>query len=200
MLKEALKWRNQNNVDDWENNKVFAEFEKDFPVYYDGVDKEGRPVVESFFGDWNVRQMAVAGKVKQLTLYSLRGIERANTKIRESQAQGKNVTQWILLLNMDGFNLINQACPTCLPLYLGYVSQYEKYWPNTIFRTLLVNTPESFEVILNLIRPIMSPPTRAALKVFSPNKAEWQPYLENLIDPSEFSDWYGGKKERKPHS
>ncbi len=26
---------------------------------------------------------------------------------------GGNNTQWILLLNMDGFNLINQACPTC---------------------------------------------------------------------------------------
>lgn len=27
-----------------------------------------------------------------------------------------------------------------LPLYLGYVSQYEKYWPSTIYRTLLINS------------------------------------------------------------
>jgi len=198
MLREALKWRQEVKIDMWEDSKVFQEFEKDFPIFIDGSDREGRPIVESYFGDWNVRSMALQGKMKQLILYSLRGIERATTKLRERQAQGKNVTQWILLLNMDGFNVINQACPACLPLYLGYVSQYEKYWPSTIFRSLLINTPESFEIVLNLIRPIMSPPTRAALKVFSSNKAEWKPYLDNLIDPAEISDWFDGKKERKP--
>lgn len=69
--------------------------------------------MEVFYGDWNVRAAAVAGKIKHITHYCLRSVERVTTKVRELQAQGNNVTQWVLLLNMDGFNLINQACPTC---------------------------------------------------------------------------------------
>jgi len=200
MLKSAIKWRQENKVDQWVDPQFFAEFERDYQSYHDGHDREGRPVGEAFYGDWNVRKQAIAGKIKQLTHYSLRGVERATRGIRRLQGEGKNVTQFILLLNMDGFNLINQACPTCLPLYLGFVSQYEKFWPNTIYRCILVNTPESFEIILNLIRPIMSPQTRANLKVFGSNKAEWKLYLEELIDPEQISEWFDGKKERKPHS
>lgn len=70
-------------------------------------------VVEGFFGDWNVRAVAVTGKIKHLTHYCHRATERTTKKIRDLQDQGKNITQFILLLNMDGFNLINQACPTC---------------------------------------------------------------------------------------
>ncbi|ODN05694.1 SEC14-like protein 2 [Orchesella cincta] len=181
MIREALKWRSENKIDTWEDSKVFSEFEKDYPIFIDGSSKEGFPIVESYFGDWNVRSIALQGKMKQLILYSLRGIERATTKLRERQAQGKNVTQWILLLK-HGRVQHYQSSLSSLPTFVFGIS------------------PDSFEIVLNLIRPIMSPPTRASLKVFSSNKAEWKPYLDNLIDPAEISDWFDGKKERKPAS
>lgn len=70
-------------------------------------------VIEGFFGDWNVRAVAVSGKIKHLTNYALRAVERATTKIRAIQAEGCNVTPFDMVINMDGFNVINQTCPTC---------------------------------------------------------------------------------------
>lgn len=45
-------------------------------------------------------------------------MELANIQVREMQAQGKNVTEWIELVNMDGFNLINQGCPLCQLIFI----------------------------------------------------------------------------------
>lgn len=66
-----------------------------------------------FFGEWSVRAVAATGKINHLTNYALRTVERATKKIREIQAEGRNITLFDMVVNMDGFNVINQACPTC---------------------------------------------------------------------------------------
>lgn len=43
----------------------------------------------------------------------------------------------------------------------------------------------------------MSPSTRSALKVFGTDKAQWKAYIDQFIDPSEISEWFGGHKKRR---
>lgn len=111
-IKEAMQWRELNSMDSIANED-FSDLEHDFPLYFDGVDKQGRVIMESHFGEWPVRSAVVSGKLRRLNRYGVKAIEYATRKVRELQASGKNVTQWVMLLNMDGFNVIQQACPSC---------------------------------------------------------------------------------------
>lgn len=56
---------------------------------------------------------------------------------------------------------------------------------------LCILAPPVFEVVLNVIRPLMSPLTRRALKVYNQNKANWQKELYKYVDPSELPPEYG---------
>lgn len=44
-LKEALKWRQDNNIDELLSNppQDFKQLQNEFPIYNDGFDREGRP-------------------------------------------------------------------------------------------------------------------------------------------------------------
>ncbi|ODM90798.1 SEC14-like protein 4 [Orchesella cincta] len=195
-LQETLQWRQLNSMDSIDTED-FSDIEKDFPLFLDGVDKKGRVILEGFFGEWKLRTAVIAGKLPKLKRYGVKAIEDATRKVRELQYQGKNVTQWVMLLNMEGFNLRETACPSCLPYYLNFVSSYEKYYPYSVGHMVFVNTPEAFETVLNLVRPIMNAQTRKVMKVFGTNEAQWEAYVKKHFSISEISEWFGGYKPRK---
>lgn len=111
-IKEAIEWRTLNAMDDIENED-FSDLEADFPLYFDGLDRKGRVIMESHFGDWPLRTAVLSGKLPRLKRYGVKAIEVATRKVRALQEQGRNVTQWVMLLNMQGFNVIQNACPSC---------------------------------------------------------------------------------------
>ncbi len=61
---------------------------------------------------------------------------------------------------------------------------------------MTINTPQVFEVVLNLIRPIMSPQTREALKVYNNVKDEWEPVVYADIKRDQLVKEYGGTRVR----
>ena len=61
---------------------------------------------------------------------------------------------------------------------------------------MLLNTPQVFEVVLNLIRPVISPQTREALKVYGNNKEEWDSIVYADITRDQLPKEYGGTKVR----
>lgn len=58
-----------------------------------------------------------------------------------------------------------------------------------------IAAPSIFELILNVIRPIMSPLTRRTLKVYNANKQSWQTELLRIVDKEELPVEYGGTNE-----
>lgn len=123
-LREALEWRQINAMDsiDYED---FSDLERDFPLYFDGLDKKGRVIMEGNFGEWPMRTAVIAGKLPRLKRYSERAIEDATKKVRQlSETYGRNVTQWVMLLNMDGFSVIENACPSCMENNFPPISFY----------------------------------------------------------------------------
>lgn len=55
--------------------------------------------------------------------------------------------------------------------------------------------PAIFELVLNVLRPVMSPLTRQTLKVYNTNKQQWQNELLKIVDKDELPIEYGGTKE-----
>ena len=79
-----------------------------------------------------------------------------------------------------------------MPLYLNFVRDYEANYPQTLKYIIAINVPSSFESILELAIPLMSPEYRNALKLFGDNKAEWSNWLLTIISPDQLSPQFGG--------
>jgi hypothetical protein len=194
MVKDMVKWRKENNVDNWEQDATLNAFAEDYPSLENGLDKGGRPVREVPFGKWNVKKALVTGKIIGLSNYAVRSVERCTVKIREQQKQGKDVSEWIHVLNMEGFGPEGPACANCIPLYMFYVGKYEKYYPNTMKEIILVNTPNTFAKFYKLFKPALSERTQKILTIFGTKKEEWKAYLAERIEEDQLADWFGGKK------
>lgn len=57
--------------------------------------------------------MILAGKSKKFYRYMTRFFEAMTTKTRMLQKEGKPVTQFVLLINMENYNAMEQACVQC---------------------------------------------------------------------------------------
>ncbi|CAL8069485.1 unnamed protein product [Orchesella dallaii] len=176
------------------NEEDWSDMKDDYHYDADTFDREGRPIGTLNIGPWNFRRAAITGKMPRLLRYMDKMLEEATQAVIKLQGMGKNVTQWKVILNMDGFNLIQHACPRCLPGYASFVSSYEEHYPQFADALILINNPPAFQVVLELVRPIFTAPTRKALKIFGQDKKQWEAYLEKEISQEERRPEFGGIK------
>jgi len=64
-------------------------------------------------GGWDLRKAAVTGNTERLLRYVSMYIERATTEVRKLGSENKNVSQAILIINAEEFNLITHGCLQC---------------------------------------------------------------------------------------
>ncbi|ODN03993.1 SEC14-like protein 2 [Orchesella cincta] len=194
MLLENLKWRKENRMDNI-LNEDFSELDRDYPFQIQYEDKEGKPIVTANFGDWDIRKLAISGKISSLNRHIDRGFEMVTDKVRKLQESGKVVAQWDFIINMENYKLSTAGLLTMSSYVPVSVNTYENHFPAHADKIMLINTPAIFELVLNIIRPIMSPLTRQTLKVYNTNKEQWQKELFEIVDRNELPPEYGGTRE-----
>lgn len=76
---------------------------------------------------------------------------------------------------------------------------YDLLWKNIIIilpqNNIKFPAPAIFELVLSVLRPVMSPLTRQTLKVYNTNKQQWQGELLKIVEKDELPIEYGGTKE-----
>jgi len=66
------------------------------------------------FGKWDIRRVALAGRIDLLSRYLDRILEEAVTKVREQRnVTGNDVTQYVMIIDGNGYNLRQHACVSC---------------------------------------------------------------------------------------
>ncbi|ODM99264.1 SEC14-like protein 2 [Orchesella cincta] len=194
--KQNIKWREINKMDgimkeDW------AEFKEKFPHYMDTVSKAGQPIRTGNVGEWDIRAVAVSGKLNAIMRYMELGMEESLQGILKIRMEGKNVTRFDFIFNMDGYNEVQHGCTQCMAFYVALINSYERHYPGFCDRIILFNSPPSFEVVLSVIKPLMSADTRNALEVYGHDKTQWQKRLLEVVDASQLTPDYGGTFQRK---
>jgi hypothetical protein len=136
MLLEHIKWWKENRMDiihdeDWSE---FAESK----FWTEGRDKEGRPskifgfykskyrvvpylihvltfkiVLYIHVGSWDLRRQVITGKQDRFLRYVSKGMDEVYGIVRELGEKYRNVSQGVLLLNVDGFSLVKHGCLQC---------------------------------------------------------------------------------------
>lgn len=66
-------------------------------------------------------------------------MENITTQVFERQAKGMNVTQWKVLANCEGFNMITHGCPICLPLWIQFVNSLENHYPGWLDELIAID-------------------------------------------------------------
>ncbi|XP_035708272.1 SEC14-like protein 2 [Folsomia candida] len=177
-------------------NEDWSQYEKNNPYHVDGVDKDGKPIMIYSLGEWDLRQASDEGRLKTLIRWVIKGTDEVHKITRDLFNQGKiNGTQWTLIVNVDKFNAEQHLCAKCLTLFTDFATMYEKHFPGAAEEIILINALDSFDAALNVFRPLLSPPSRKALKVFGSNKEEWSAYLQAKIDPDQLPGSYGGTRK-----
>ncbi|ODM99830.1 SEC14-like protein 2 [Orchesella cincta] len=111
------------------------------------------------------------------------------------QYKGANVTEFSLVMNLDGFNAIQHTCPACLSAYSSFVTAYQNYYPGYTHGITLINTPPIFKTVLDVIQPLFTPRTKKILKIIGQNKKEWQEHLDKEISREALRPEFGGTKK-----
>ncbi|OXA52221.1 Patellin-2 [Folsomia candida] len=99
MLMSDLKWRRAEKMDNI-HTEDWSDMEEEFPWFMDGYDNEGKPILTANYDEWDLRKGVVAGKLQRIMRWMTYAQESGVRRVRELQAEGKNVTQWhVIILN-----------------------------------------------------------------------------------------------------
>jgi len=196
-LDKALQWRLDNKMDSI-LDEDFSQFERSYPFILDGHDKDGRPVIIFEFGKYDLRRIGISGNYNAFLRYLDRYMELAVSKIREANAETpeKHISQAVMIIDLNGFNIRQHMCIQCLPIYTHFISTYENYYPLAAYRLYVLNTPDIFQNIIQLIRPFMSEESRKDLTVYGYNRDQWRKVLLDNIPEDQLPQKFGGIKER----
>jgi len=193
-LLDHVQWRKENNIDsilseNWED------FNFEYRVHVEGCDKEDKPVVSIFLGDWDIRKAVVTGQGQRLMRYIDKFFEEAQIMVTRMQESGQVVTQATVIVELKNFNLVTHACPRCIPIYLYVLSVYERQYPGFAHRIMLVNMPQIALPIWNIYKHMLSPQTASVVAIYGNNKKEWQRILLKEINKNQLSRTFGGIKD-----
>jgi len=195
MLLKSLAWRQTNNMDKIDEED-WSYFERGYAYSVDTNDKKGQPlIIISNVIPWNIRSTILQGKRDQLVRWMAKMFEDASKRVRSLQAEGKNTTRFSMINTLDNFNIVESGCLQCLSVFTTFTSNYEENYPEMMDQMVLVNVPGIFDAVLTLIRPLMTPGTRKAMRLMGTNKKVWQAELLKEIDPDQLPIDLGGNRE-----
>jgi len=195
-LLKNLDWRATNRMDgileeDW------TDMANDFRYYIQSVDREGKPTVYFSADGLDIRQGVLGGKEERLLRYIDKAMEEVTTVIRRVGKEKRNVTRGQLIIDFNGYNLVQHGCLRCIPVILRGVSAYENHYPEYLEYIFLMNTPSIAEPLINAAKGLLTESTRNSLKVMGTNKAANLDTLLQVFDRDEIPEQLGGRKVYK---
>lgn len=152
MLKESLKWREENGVD-----KILSDYKmpsvvsKHFPGGWHYSDMDGRPLYILRLGHMDVKGLLKAigedGLLK-LTLHICE--EGLNLIDNASKTLNKPVLGWSILIDLDGLSMRHLWRPGVKAL-LRIIETVEKNYPETLGRVFVVRAPRVFPIAWTIV-------------------------------------------------
>jgi len=194
MLLQNLEWRKENNMDDI-LNEDFSDFQGEYRYSIEGCDKEGRPVVSVFLGDWDLRKIVLSGQSERLRRYIDYLIEEVNVLIRKTQEKEILLTQFSLVIDLNNYNLVQHGCPLCIPIELYFVETMQQHFTGTLHKLTVINIPQVFEPVLQIIKSMLSEKAQKVVSFYGRERQEWQAALLKESDKEKLTIAYGGSKE-----
>jgi hypothetical protein len=200
MLREAIQWRKQNKIDSIVKESIM-EFQAP-PAWMDGIDREGSLIFVLLPARIDIRKQLLAGKREDVIRYFHQLLEKREIKTltllgligngTDDKPAADRVTA---IVDLQGYNLRQHGCLTCLTVYGEWLRDLEKYYPSYGKHFIMINAGRIAVPMIELLKPIMSPSTRKIFQVFGANQKEWGPVLNKIISPEQVPANLGGTRK-----
>jgi hypothetical protein len=198
MIKEDIRWRNENkryNIRNESAQEVLkcdvSDMYKYFPVWFQGHDKQLRPVSYRQFGKFEIWNVLKLTTMEGLIRFHAWETEQALRSMYEiSKDTGFNIETFFLVIDAAGWNL-SLATSDAFRFIKGMVVTDSDHYPERLGTLILVNAPSMLSYAWRIIQGFLDPVTKAKIHIFS-NPDEWRPVLLSYIDEDQIPRKYGG--------
>ncbi|QRW15846.1 ribosomal RNA small subunit methyltransferase mra1 [Rhizoctonia solani] len=175
MIIACEEWRKKFGVDDIVKNFHFKEKEqvnKFYPQYYHKMDKDGRPVYIERLGSVNVTELAkVTTEERQLQNLVLEYERFLHERLPAcSAAAGAPVETSCTILDLKGVGIGSFFSVKDYVMKASAIGQ--NYYPETMGKFYIINTPFMFSTVWNVIKPWLDPVTVAKISIPSSSATE----------------------------
>lgn len=168
MLKNSLHWRRQHHVDtileQWNPPDALMEY---YPGGWHHHDKDGRPVYYVKIGSMDfkglLKTVGETGFIKQVVSINEEGLKKC---IEATDIYKKPITNWTLVVDMDGLNMRHLWRPGVRAL-LKMIELVEANYPETMGQLLIVRSPKVFGVLWTLLSPFINENTRKKFMIYT---------------------------------
>jgi hypothetical protein len=145
-------------------------------------------------GGLDLRKSLIQGKYERLSRYADKAMQESCTLVRELGHQYKNITRGHLILNLEGYNVMQHGCLRCFPFLLRIVTSYSEHYPECADKIITVNTPRAVEPLLNAIKRLLDQELKESLQIYGTNRAEWEEALLKDFYVEDLHPSLGGTK------
>uniref|UniRef100_A0A1A9V7F8 CRAL-TRIO domain-containing protein n=1 Tax=Glossina austeni TaxID=7395 RepID=A0A1A9V7F8_GLOAU len=194
VLKDSLKWRKENSIDDLlDDYKTPAVVTEHFPGGWHHYDKDGRPIYILRLGHMDVKGLLKSIGTEGLLKLSLHICEEGVEKIKQSsESLGTPVLDWCLLVDLDGLSMRHLWRPGVKAL-LSIIECVESNYPETMGRVLVVQAPRVFPIAWTIVSAFINDNTRSKFIFYGVADANtMKEGLEQYIDSELIPDFLGG--------
>jgi len=123
-------------------------------------------------------------------------LEKGMAKQREaSRIFGKEITQTVVLADLQGFNIRQHMCLACITIGIDLIRPFMDYYPGALKSATFINVPRIAMPLYDLVRPSFPPGILKTIRIFPPDRKQWSQYLMKIIAPDQLPFRFGGTKK-----
>ncbi|XP_042862265.1 SEC14-like protein 1 isoform X2 [Penaeus japonicus] len=197
MLSHSLIWRKKNQIDKIMNEYQINQVVKDyFPGGWHHQDKEGRPLYLLRLGQMDVKGLVKSVGEEGLLKHTLHICEEGLRLTEEATAsQGQPITNWTLLVDLEGLNMRHLWRPGIRTL-LKIIEIVEANYPETMSRVLIIRAPRVFPILWTLVSTFIDDNTRSKFLFYGGNDYQGPGGLVDYMPKENIPDFLGGECKR----
>ena len=199
MVKDDVRWRCENNrlqlrkesavdVLACDIHKIYSYF----PVWFQGHDKQLRPVSYRQFGKFEVWNVLKLTTMERLVRFHAWESEQALRSMHAlSASSGYNIETFVLVIDAAGWGL-RLATSDAFAFIKGMAVTDSDHYPERLGTMVIVNAPAVLSFAWRVIQGFLDPVTKEKIRILSCDPEEWQPVLRHYIDEDQIPRQYGG--------
>jgi hypothetical protein len=201
MIREDLKWREENKVDfilqNWPNNKYYEKIMNYWPCVTHGRDKEGKITIHwERIGQVDPKSLLSSVPSEDLIMFHLWIMESTEKRMRElfeEKYQGEipSDTGQIFVQDISGLGWKHLYHPA-LNIIKTTIEIDESHYPEILSKMYVVNVPKIFAIFWKLISPCIDKKTLEKIEICGSN---YLPILTERISIDIIPTWMGGNYE-----
>lgn len=149
---QHLKWRKENRIDTIlkDLNGKCGSF---FPIQTDSVSRRRLPIATLRVRDMDTRKVILSGKSREYNLCFYRFWEQMRTSIlaQNERFGTSNITGFIFVADLEGFNYRQHACIQCVTAYVNLMPVFDANYPGMLHKAYLVNSKYAYDICDDIV-------------------------------------------------